>query len=250
MSRRRRIAPRYPCCPRGSGIRPARTADRRGRAGYRSHPRVICVICAEREGASKRVIGRVIRASSRGARPPHSPRCQRGSNLTLELAARREAQIPRCVDDHAERGSLAVSPTTSSRSSVARYQTQRRCSGTRRPWARTWRRPSRSSAMSTSAGPGSSRASHKSRTTRPTARRAPGLHPNATKRLVRSPDVRDACRTRQSAPEARPSRPSDRAPRASAHGSRHVRPLRCQRARGPPRRQEGARAVGASTWVP
>ena len=29
-----------------------------GRAGYLSHPRVICAICAEREGAPKRVIGR------------------------------------------------------------------------------------------------------------------------------------------------------------------------------------------------
>jgi hypothetical protein len=47
--------------------------------------------------------------------------------------------------------------------------------------------------MSTSAGPGSSRASHKSRTTRPTARRS-GTTPQRHEALGQVADVRDACR--------------------------------------------------------
>jgi len=107
--------------------------------------------------------------AAHGRSLPDLVRWRRGITINPPTKRGPPAQIRKSVDGHAERGSLAVSPTTSSRSSVARYQTQRRCSGTRRPWARTGRRPSRSSAMSTSACPGSSRASHKSRTTRPTA---------------------------------------------------------------------------------
>jgi hypothetical protein len=40
MSRLRRTAPLYPCCPRGLGIRPARTADRRGASRAAPRPRL------------------------------------------------------------------------------------------------------------------------------------------------------------------------------------------------------------------